>query len=203
MVNIPFSLEFSVSWGKGLVGDDELCGCVCVFPIWWHLLLWCTFWQVFPAMVDSAGLLLGVGVTLRVWVYWESPGRPISRRQCRQWVFRNRHHPHILCCVSWPQNILDGGQLQENRSPVWPHVRTVTIFFLIVTVKSHEHLYISNKKRVQTGNQTTERETCLSFMPFFWYTLNLIAFGQRGLPFAVTCQHGSLWTLHRQCHLEP
>ena len=123
MVNIPFSLEFSVSWGKGLVGDDELCGCVCVFPIWWHLLLWCTFWQVFPAMVDSAGLLLGVGVTLRVWVYWESPGRPISRRQCRQWVFRNRHHPHILCCVSWPQNILDGGQLQENRSPVWPPPR--------------------------------------------------------------------------------
>lgn len=144
MVNIPFSLEFSVSWGKGLVGDDERCGCVCVFPMWWHLLLWCTFWQVFPAMVDSAGLLLGVGVTLRVWVYWESPGRPISRRQCRQWVFRNRHHPHILCCVSWPQNILDGGQLQENRSPVWLHVGTVTIFYFFVL------LLMSNPTNIST-----------------------------------------------------
>lgn len=127
----PWNSLFPWNLGKGLAVIDELCGCVCVFvfPIWWHLLLWCNFWQVFPAMVDSAGLLLGVGVTLRVWVYWESPGRPISRRQCRQWVFRNRHHPHILCCVSWPQNILDGGQLQENRSPVWPHVGAMTIFF--------------------------------------------------------------------------
>lgn len=131
-----------------------------------NLLLWCNFWQVFPAMVDSVGLLLGVGVTLRVWVYWESPGRPISRRQYRQWVFRSRHHPHILCCASWPQNILDGGQLQENRSPVWYHFGTETFFFLLFTLNP-TNISTSLTRRVFKLVTKPQRGKCVFFSCHF------------------------------------